>query len=114
MKIRIPYRKGLSENSYKIGKTKVTKKHVKIWMSELVDCIRQDPDFDSFFGNPVKIKLYGYFTDNRCPDLSNLHKVIGDAVEDALGMNDRYFRFEDLGFETGHYREMLGIELELL
>lgn len=47
---------------------------------------------------PVQIQLSGRFMDKRVPDLANLHKVIGDALEAALGINDKHFLFRDLGY----------------
>jgi len=51
---------------------------------------------------PIEIYLYGHFVNKRaCPDLANLHKLIGDAVQAATGINDREFRWHDLGYRVG-------------
>jgi len=51
---------------------------------------------------PIHILLYGHFVNKRaCPDLSNLHKLIGDAVQAATDINDREFRWHDLGYRVG-------------
>ena len=47
---------------------------------------------------PVQIGLSGRFKDNRVPDLANLHKLVGDALQDALGINDKHFEFHDKGY----------------
>ena len=67
---------------------------------------------------PITIRLYGKFRDNRgkrkiyVPDLANLHKQIGDAVEAALGIDDREFRFVDEGYEQGEPEPHLIIRIE--
>ena len=51
---------------------------------------------------PLTIKLFGRFRNKReCPDLANLHKLIGDAIQDATGIDDREFLFVDEGYELG-------------
>ena len=51
---------------------------------------------------PITIYLHGHFAKKRKPpDLSNLHKLIGDAVQAATGINDREFRWHDLGYRVG-------------
>ena len=118
MLITMPYVKDLSVNSYKImgrgGRhTTATKKHVVVWMNELADKIREHELFNEFFGTPVNIRLKGYFKDDRAPDLHNLHKVIGDAVEPAIGVNDKNIGFEDLGYDTGYISNPY-LEIELV
>ena len=120
MKIEMPYFGNLSVNRYKIvgrgGRpTNATKPEVLNWMSDLADSIREHTNFSEFYGMPVLIKLTGFFYDDRAtPDLSNLHKVIGDAVEPALGVNDREFKFLDEGYTTGCSNPHLIIELEVI
>lgn len=48
---------------------------------------------------PVQIAVSGRFKNERStPDLANLHKLIGDALEMALGINDKHFCFHDRGY----------------
>ncbi len=56
---------------------------------------------------PLEIKCDGYFKDARSAcDLSNLSKVILDAIEELIGVNDKYFRWHDgnrdIGFKEPH------------
>ena len=61
---------------------------------------------------PLRIKVSGYFRDGRSvPDLSNLHKVIGDALKVGLGVDDRHFRFEDGEVVTGADEPKIVIEV---
>jgi hypothetical protein len=114
-KITIPYIGGtLSVNRYKIvgrfgHQTNKTRKEVEVWMGELTRRIQElkipipQP--------PVGITLFGRFEDDRCPDLANLHKVIGDAIKVGLGLDDKYFNFTDKGYSTGFERPELDIEI---
>ena len=61
---------------------------------------------------PIKVRLFGKFKDNRHPDLHNLHKIIGDALEKGLGVNDKDILISDEGFELGHMNQELVITLE--
>lgn len=88
----------LSENAYKF-QTRGTKPFVKLWMNELADKVRELPVDKS---DTYEIRLFGKFWDERRPDLSNLHKVIGDALEKGLGVNDKHFLFVDEGVSLGH------------
>jgi len=112
MKVVMPYIGGvLSVNDYKVrGKggvaTNKTKRVVEIWMGELAEKVR-----GSGFGRNLKIELFGHFYDDRAPDLHNLHKVIGDAVKEGLVVDDKEFKFIDLGYDTGHNRPTLDITL---
>ena len=104
--------KSLSVNYYKIVgrgglKTNCTKSVVKVWMQQLKAKVREVVEFPVL--EPVTITLLGRFEDSRCPDLANLHKVIGDAIKEAIGVDDKYFNFEDKGFSTGHKRQELEI-----
>ncbi len=119
MKLQMPYLREVSVNSYHIvGKggrpTNAIKPSVLFWMADLADRIREHPDFDDYYGNPVTIHLTGHFVDERCPDLSNLHKVLADAIEPAIGVNDKEFRFIDVGYDTGHTPPYLDIELIMI
>lgn len=64
---------------------------------------------------PLIIRLSGWFKDWRSvPDLHNLHKVIGDALQQAFFVNDQLFRFEDGEIAVGTHDPMLRIEVEIL
>ena len=85
----------LSVNRYKWGR--FTKPVVKEWMRDLALVIRVVVSAQgSVFTPPITVTVGGCFRDKRSsPDLHNLHKVIGDALEDGLGINDKEFRFVD-------------------
>jgi len=118
MTITMPYIKDLSVNSYKImgrgGRhTTATKPHVTEWMNELADKIREHELFNEFFGTPATIYVKGFFVDDRAPDIHNLAKVICDAIEPAIGVNDKNIRFKDEGYETGYISDP-HLEIELV
>lgn len=97
----------LSVNNYKFG-TRGTKPYVKMWMRELAERankleIPQAEEYD--------IELFARFTDERRPDLSNLHKVIGDALQEGLGIDDKHIFFSDKGYELGHLDQSLTITI---
>ena len=50
---------------------------------------------------PVTIGLSGCFRDKRYPDLSNIHKVVSDSIENGTGINDKHFRFHDGEVQVG-------------
>ena len=98
--VTMPYIGGiLSENAYKFFATRGTKPFVKLWMKELAEKVKK---LDVPQAENYEIRLYGKFTDERRPDLSNLHKVVGDALQVGLSVNDKHFRFIDEGYELGH------------
>ena len=61
---------------------------------------------------PIKVRLFGKFRDNRHPDLHNLHKCLGDALEKGLNINDKDILISDEGFELGHVEQELVITME--
>jgi len=96
--IVVPYLGGiLSENAYKYS-TRGTKPFVRLWMKELAEKVRQldIPRYETY-----EIGVFGKFTDERRPDIPNLFKVISDAIEKGLGVNDKHFRLIDKGYELG-------------
>jgi hypothetical protein len=127
MKIEMSYTgRVLSVNSYKvrIGKriTSKTRPEVTAWMKELASKVREGGlsqwcDESALSSQHLQapsltISLYGKFYDGRVPDLANLHKVIGDAVAMGLGVDDRNFKFIDLGYSTGWVKPVLEITIE--
>ena len=111
----MPYIGGvLSVNHYKHKGGIYTKREVKNWMDALALL-----DNSKLRGKkvrfPVIIHIHGLFKDKRVPDLANLHKVVGDALEVALDINDKHFRFVDEGYmiDKGRLPELIiGIEVE--
>jgi len=112
-RIKMPYLgQILTDNSYKFP-NKATKPIVVIWKRELAQKAEelQIPEAESF-----EIRLFGRFSDERRPDLSNLHKVIGDGLKKTnqwkgLGIDDKYFNFVDLGYDLGF---ALSPEIEII
>ena len=109
-KVTMPYIGGiLSDNNYKIGKTKKkTRPIVVLWMNELSDKVSklEIPQAGNY-----GISLWGKFWDERRPDLANLHKVIGDALQKGLAVNDKTFFFVDKGYELGIFEMELEITI---
>ena len=93
--IRMPYLgKILSVNHYKFGY--FTRPEVKAWMEELGWLIKGHHIEE--WKIPLKVTCDGVFKDKRSqPDLSNLSKVILDAIEETTGINDRDMRWCDGG-----------------
>ena len=106
-KVVMPYIGGiLSDNNYKIGKTKKkTRPIVILWMNELEEKVRV---LGIEKASNYRVELWGRFWDERRPDLANLHKVIGDALKKVL-IDDKYFFFYDKGYELGVFE----MELEI-
>lgn len=83
----------LSVNHYKY-RGRYTKRETKDWMEELGWKIK--PYHLELWQLPLIVKCGGIFRDKRSqPDLSNLSKVILDAIEDTTGINDRDMRWRD-------------------
>ena len=105
-KVTLPYIGGiLTDNNYKIGKSKKTRPMVSMWMSELAEKVRE---LNIPVSENYEISLYGRFWDERHPDLANLHKVVGDSIKKVL-IDDKYFIFRDKGLETGKLEQELDI-----
>lgn len=97
IKVTMPYEKDLSVNHY-LGRRKgggyYVKPEVKTWKEEvgwkIVTAHIED------WKRPIHIRCDGWFKDKRStPDLSNLSKIICDAIEDTCGVNDQVYRWED-------------------
>ena len=107
--IRMDYIGGiLSENEYKFL-TKRTKPMVRMWMSQLSEKVKQAEIPESKY---YTIGVFGRFYDERRPDISNLFKVISDAIQKGLGVDDKWFRMEDRGYELGVFEQELVITIE--
>lgn len=98
--LRIPiYYPGsvISVNHYKYAGGKYTKPEARQWMQALSCLVCQK--LRTYKVNiPVQIGVSARFKDKRIPDLANLHKLIGDALQNALGINDKHFEFHDKGY----------------
>jgi len=105
-KITIDYIGGvLSDNNFKF-QTRGTKPFVRMWMRELEDKVRiaNIPQVGKY-----TIIISGFFTDERRPDLSNLHKVIGDSIKKGLSVDDKYFSYRDGEVKLGYVDPYLEI-----
>lgn len=90
--IKMPYIKNLSVNHYKFNGGKFTKPEVKEWMNDLVVLIKNCHVTD--WKLPLKVTISGTFKDGRIPDTHNILKIICDSVEDATGLNDKFYSTE--------------------
>ena len=100
--VQMPYIGGvLSVNHYKIPGTYRTRPEVSAWMEALgLQMKLLINRTGAMVQQPPTIMVSGRFCDRRStPDLANLHKVIGDALEGVIGDNDREFRFVDEGYQ---------------
>ena len=113
-RVVMPYIGGhLSVNSMKIvrgGRRMANFPEVDDWMFELASKVEP---LRGKVKPPIKVRLFGKFRDNRHPDLHNLHKCIGDALERGLDINDKYILISDEGFELGHEEQELVITVEV-
>ncbi len=83
----------LSVNHYKY-QGRFTKPETKAWMDYLGWLIK--PAHIEEWKLPLTVRCDGTFKDLRStPDLSNLSKVILDAIEECTGVNDRDMRWQD-------------------
>ena len=63
-----------------------------------------------------EIVVYGRFTDERRPDISNLFKVILDGLKKTnrwrgLGIDDKHMVARDGGYTLGHFDPEIEIEI---
>ena len=84
------------------------------WRDNLALCLKAGLNIKGIkYTPPIKISLYGYFKDKRStPDLDNLTKLIGDAVEAATGINDRYFQWNLEGSTDDCPQPMIRIRID--
>ena len=112
-KVSMPYIGGiLSDNSYKFL-NKNTRPIVTLWKKDLAS---QVEDLGVPEAKAYEIQVYGKFTDERRPDVSNLFKVIGDALKKTnqykgLGIDDKHFHLKDMGCELGHVDPVIEITI---
>jgi len=82
----------LSVNHYKNGY--YTKRETKRWMEELGWAVKTFHIEN--WKLPLSVTCSGKFKDARsAPDLSNLSKVILDALQEVSGVNDKDMRWHD-------------------
>ena len=108
--IEMPYIGGiLSTNRYKFGY--YTKLEVKTWMEQLGWMVKSSHIED--WKLPLIVTCSGRFKDHRSiSDLSNLSKVILDALEDVSGVNDREMRWRDGDISIKDEEPILFITIE--
>jgi len=84
----------LSVNHWKVNKY-YTHPRTKQWMADLTFIIRSLTNKNGIiFKPPVTVTIDGVFKDKRSmPDLHNF-KCIPDAIQEAIGINDRDFKVE--------------------
>jgi len=115
VKIVMPYiGRALSVNYFKVvgrggRKTNKTRPETQMWMKELAEKVKA---LNLGSNTGLVIKLMGRFRDERFPDLANLHKVLGDAIEMGCGINDKYYKFIDLDTEVGYLEPYLEMDIE--
>lgn len=100
----------LSKNYWKFpngGTRPVAKK----WAEELAAKIRELNVLPTKVGS-YRISICGHFMDERRPDIQNLFDLVSDAVQDGLGVNDKYFTMVDNGYETGYLKPELVITIK--
>lgn len=95
VKIEIAYSGSIiSVNHYKYRGGVYTKPEAKAFMEELGWLLK--PYHLEEWKLPLSVTCSGRFKDRRSqPDLSNLSKVILDAIEETTGINDREMRWHD-------------------
>ena len=105
--IRMSYiGKVLSVNHYKYKGGIYTRREVKDWMEMLGWMVKGQHIQEWFL--PLKVTCDGVFKNKRSqPDLSNLSKVILDAIEETTGINDRDMRWCDGKVMYGEPQELI-------
>ncbi len=82
----------LSVNHYK-HQGKYTKLEAKEWSNDLVHEIKSCKIDD--WHQPLMVKIAGFYKNAReTPDTHNLIKIICDAIQEATGLNDKYYKTE--------------------
>jgi Holliday junction resolvase RusA-like endonuclease len=57
------------------------------------------------------IRVLGRFASDSRPDISNLFKVISDAIANGLGVDDKHFKLIDEGAQIGYLDPTLVITI---
>ena len=114
VEVVMPYMGGrLSVNSMKIvrgGRRMCNFPEVDDWMDDLVEKVKY---LRGKLKPPVRVHLFGRFSDKRHPDMHNLHKVVGDALQKGLGINDKEILISDKGYNLGWPKQEIVITIEV-
>jgi len=108
VRIRMSYIPEVSKNSCKF-RTGGIKPKVRWWMKDLASKVSAAniPSSKNYV-----VGICGHFRDERRPDIPNFFDIVLDAVQDGLGVNDKFFRARDDGYETGYLKQELIITVE--
>jgi len=108
VRLEMDYLPDCSKNSYKLRNGTI-KRQVREWMEQFSFMLRSLVNSQGIsFSLPLKVKVDGVFEDRRSmPDLHNLVITIADSIEDALGINDRYYEIETGQPEVGGYARII-------
>jgi hypothetical protein len=114
IKVEAPYIPFLSNNSYKIGKTKVTHPLVILWMGDVSKAVRIERERLDWRpqGKFIVVELDYYFSNNQFPDPHNLHKVIADGIAPGLKLNDKYYLLRDMTVTLWESNEKIVITIK--
>jgi len=106
--------KQLSVNHYKVSGYH-TRRDVQKWMDDLATMVTLLVCTQKLQVNPpLTVEIRGKFRDRRSrPDLHNLHKVIADALEAGLGIDDQHIGFRDGDVEVGCDDPHISIRIHL-
>lgn len=108
VKLEMDYLPTLSKNRYKTMEG-IVRSDVRRWMDQFSFMLRAMVNSqDLHFSLPLKVKIDGVFENRRStPDLHNLTIPIADSIEDALGINDRFYNIETGQPEVGGYARII-------
>ena len=95
IEVEMEYLPDCSKNEYKLRNGAI-KRQVREWMECLTFMVRSLKNSQGVeFTVPLTVRIDGMFLDrNRMPDLHNFMIVTCDAIEEALGINDRDYKTE--------------------
>uniref|UniRef100_A0A6M3X555 Putative endodeoxyribonuclease n=1 Tax=viral metagenome TaxID=1070528 RepID=A0A6M3X555_9ZZZZ len=115
MKLDLPWEKDLSVNRYRFGRSapgqrhRARRDHVRAWHESVVWQIR-DARIRQHAARtgrnmgwkqipkprlPMRVQVWYRWPDRRRRDPDNVHKVIGDAIKVAIGVDDCNFLWTD-------------------
>jgi len=110
--VTMPYiGRAISKNYYKFPNGG-TRPAAKKWAEELARRIRTVVLETCIGPASFRVGIYGRFESENRPDIQNLFDLISDAVQDGLGVNDKYFTMADDGYKTGYLEPRLVITIE--
>lgn len=112
--VRPPYTGSvISVNHYRYPRSPHLLPEAKKWQGDLTLMVRAETNrVGAQFESPVHIRLTGRYRNKRLScDYDNLHKVIGDAIEAAIGINDKEFRWQNAEPEYGVQQPEIVIEI---